>query len=176
MYLYIFGALGHFSQQRKAWADHVNKILESVSHGNIKIDHRTLEAQGITDRIPQIHLGPQVTPMRKKGITTDKGDIYQSIEEANREIKTLELSLKIGENLIEENYQKIPQSIPQKRRKKTASNPIPEPDSLEINLATYLHNKLINQIQEIEDSEISKTEKKLPPDPPEKKNYDWERG
>ena len=48
--------------------------------------------QGI-NRIPQIHLGSAVTAMMKRGVATDKGDHYRKIEEANKQIESLERSL-----------------------------------------------------------------------------------
>lgn len=42
---------------REAWADHANQALEQAGRVE-RIDHRSLEAQGI-DRVPQIHHGNQ---------------------------------------------------------------------------------------------------------------------
>lgn len=42
---------------RSAWADHANRALEAAGRFE-RIDHRSLEAQGI-DRLPQIHHGNQ---------------------------------------------------------------------------------------------------------------------
>ena len=78
-------------KQREAWAKTTNLALEKAGI-NETIDHRTLEAQGI-NRIPQIHLGSAVTAMMKRGIATDKGDRWLEIEETNKQIESLELSL-----------------------------------------------------------------------------------
>lgn len=48
-------------QTREAWADHANRALERAGH-DARIDHRTLEAQGI-ERLPGVHLGPNVVEM-----------------------------------------------------------------------------------------------------------------
>ena len=63
--------------QREAWADHTNNALEKAGCSE-RVDHRTLEAQGI-NRIPQIHLGPKVIAMEKKGIATAKMAEYREI-------------------------------------------------------------------------------------------------
>ncbi len=42
---------------RKVWETLSNDALSRAGHGDVQIDHRSLEEQGI-DRIPQIHVGP----------------------------------------------------------------------------------------------------------------------
>ncbi len=78
-------------KQRADWSSYANLALEKAGI-NSKIDHRTLAEQGI-NRIPQIHLGSAVTAMMKRGVATDKGDQWLAIEQANQQIKSLELSL-----------------------------------------------------------------------------------
>lgn len=65
-------------QQREAWADHLNKVLEI--HGQDRIDHRSLEAQG-EERQAQIHLGPKPAPERVER--------NEEIQRANMELKAL---------------------------------------------------------------------------------------
>ena len=72
---------------RKLWADLANAALERAGH-DARIDHRTLEAQGI-ERVPQIHLGPNVAAMERRGIRTDRGDRYREITAANEQIAAL---------------------------------------------------------------------------------------
>ncbi len=79
---------GLLEKQRKAWSTYANSALAEAGK-NERIDHRTLEAQGI-NRIPQIHLGSAVTAMAKRGILTDKYEQYLEIEKANLEIANLE--------------------------------------------------------------------------------------
>lgn len=50
---------------RTAWAEHVNRRLFVTGHKS-RVDHRTLQAQGI-DREPEAHLGPQRKAMQAKG-------------------------------------------------------------------------------------------------------------
>lgn len=54
------------------WACAVNETLEV--HGiDARIDHRSLAAQGITDREPGIHVGPEATAMwLERGIESDR--------------------------------------------------------------------------------------------------------
>ena len=74
---------------REEWADHTNRSLEKA---NVKerIDHRSLEAQGI-DRIPQIHVGPHANAMEKKGIQAERVQLNRDIKEFN-EKKIVELN------------------------------------------------------------------------------------
>ena len=71
-------------KQRLAWATHTNNALEKAGV-NQKVDHRSLEAQGV-NRIPQIHLGANVAAMMKRGIATERGEQWLAIESANRQI------------------------------------------------------------------------------------------
>ncbi len=84
-------------KQREAWADHANKALE-LAKVNEKIDHRTLEEQGI-NRIPQIHLGANVNAMMKRGIATEKGDKWKAIAEFNGQLAVLEKEIEEEEKL-----------------------------------------------------------------------------
>lgn len=53
---------------REQWAEHANAALEQAGHAE-RIDHRTLAAQGITDREPTVHLGPARHAMKRRGVT-----------------------------------------------------------------------------------------------------------
>ena len=55
---------------RESWADFANKELE-LSGSKERIDHRTLEAQGV-DREPQQHQGKAVTAMARRGEEVDR--------------------------------------------------------------------------------------------------------
>ena len=56
---------------RGLWAGLTNEKLQSLGH-EIRIDHRSLEAQGI-EREPTVHLGPAVSGMERRGIETEVG-------------------------------------------------------------------------------------------------------
>ncbi len=79
-------------QWRFYWAEKVNLSLEQAGHKDIKVDHRTLEEQGV-NRLPQIHLGPDVTKMKERGIRTSKGDEYDRISATNSRIELLEKNI-----------------------------------------------------------------------------------
>ena len=95
---------------RENWETHVNQALEQAGVRE-RIDHRSLEDQGI-NRIPQIHLGANVAAMMKKGIATERGEIYLGIIAANQEIEALELDFKVNEKLIEYEHRKNTQNQP----------------------------------------------------------------
>jgi hypothetical protein len=52
--------------QRARWQDVCNAALDAAGH-DARIDHRTLEAQGVTDRVATTHLGPSVSQMDRDG-------------------------------------------------------------------------------------------------------------
>ena len=56
---------------RERWATLTNEKLHEHGH-EIRIDHRSLEAQGI-EREPTTHLGPAVSGMERRGIETEVG-------------------------------------------------------------------------------------------------------
>jgi ATP-dependent exoDNAse (exonuclease V) alpha subunit len=59
------------AQIREAWAGLANERLQELGL-EARIDHRTLEEQGI-DRQPTVHLGPAVSAMERRGIRTEVG-------------------------------------------------------------------------------------------------------
>ena len=56
---------------RAQWAELTNERLQALSL-EARIDHRSLEAQGI-EREPTTHLGPAVASMERRGIATEVG-------------------------------------------------------------------------------------------------------
>jgi MobA/MobL family len=71
--------------QIKEWSDITNQYLERAGY-DTRIDSRSYEEQNIP-RIPQIHLGKNVTAMRRQGIPTERGDLYDQIDRANEDIR-----------------------------------------------------------------------------------------
>ncbi len=71
--------------QIKEWEIVANQYLARAGFDN-RIDSRSYEEQGIS-RIPQIHLGKNVTAMRRQGIPTERGDLYDQIDQANQDIR-----------------------------------------------------------------------------------------
>lgn len=57
---------------RERWAEVTNEKLQAFGHEG-RVDHRSLEAQGI-EREPTSHLGPAVNGMQRRGLTTDVGE------------------------------------------------------------------------------------------------------
>jgi ATP-dependent exoDNAse (exonuclease V) alpha subunit len=76
-------------KNREKWAELCNCEFEKKNISE-RIDHRTLAAQGITSRRPQIHLGAAAHQMEKRGEKTDRGNI-------NRESRAeaMELTIKL---------------------------------------------------------------------------------
>jgi len=65
---------------RELWAEQANHALRLAGY-EARIDHRTLEAQGI-HRVPTTHLGPSVAAMERKGVRTLRGSRNRQREEA----------------------------------------------------------------------------------------------
>ena len=64
---------------RELWSERANMALQRAGH-EARIDHRTLEAQGI-DRAPTTHLGPSVAALERQGIRTTRGNRNRQKEE-----------------------------------------------------------------------------------------------
>ena len=58
--------------ERERWEQLANQALEKAGQ-EARIDHRSLEAQGITDRAPGVHLGPTATAIERSGRESDVG-------------------------------------------------------------------------------------------------------
>lgn len=72
---------------REKWEKIANRYLERFGH-EARIDHRTLEEQGI-DREPTTHIGPTATQLEREGIKTERGGINREIKERNQQRETL---------------------------------------------------------------------------------------
>ncbi len=66
---------------RESWAHHANRQLEDAG-SSARIDHRSLEAQGI-DRLPTMHEGRGVRAMEARGIRTERGHLNREIQLCN---------------------------------------------------------------------------------------------
>lgn len=94
--------------ERILWERYANEALQKAGV-NERIDHRSLKEQGV-DRIPQIHLGPTVNAMEKKGIETERGNINREVIESNKklqEIKNEKIILINEYKSAKENHQKV---------------------------------------------------------------------
>lgn len=77
---------------RANWAETVNETFAEKGIA-ARIDHRSYEERGIDD-LPQVHEGPKVRAMEKRGIRTDKGDWNRLVKSLNTGIKKLLLVFK----------------------------------------------------------------------------------
>ena len=85
---------------RENWARTANRYLERHGH-EARIDHRSLEAQGI-DREATVHLGPMATQKERAGEPSERGDINRDIEARNRERERLQIEARaVGRELTE---------------------------------------------------------------------------
>lgn len=104
-------------EHRSSWAEHANRALAAAGYDD-RIDHRSLKDQGI-ERLPQIHLGPQVKEMDLKGRSTDRGDEYRQIEAANlhqaellHELRKIEAELRLLDEIeVTESQDSAPAAI-----------------------------------------------------------------
>lgn len=69
---------------RELWAVMANESLERHGHES-RIDHRTLIAQGITDRLPQTHRGI-AGHMQQRGIPTERMEAHAQRQQASAEV------------------------------------------------------------------------------------------
>jgi len=69
---------------RARWAELTNEFLKEQQL-EVRVDHRSLEAQGI-ERAPQSHLGPAVSGMERRGIETEVGKRI-SLEMASKRLE-----------------------------------------------------------------------------------------
>ena len=67
---------------RKGWEKTANRHLERHGH-EARIDHRSLEAQGI-DREASQHVGPKATQMERKGKASERGNENRATTTRNR--------------------------------------------------------------------------------------------
>ena len=73
---------------RESWAKTVNQEMERRGLSE-RIDHRTLEAQGI-DREPQQHMGPKATAIERRGEKAERERYWKSEKQENQETPNLE--------------------------------------------------------------------------------------
>lgn len=89
---------GDIEAWRHEWATLANAALEKAGH-DVRIDHRSLKVQMIEaqengehekakelQRLPTIHLGPNVVHIERKGITTHIGERAREVHAVNTQI------------------------------------------------------------------------------------------
>ena len=112
---------------RKEWEQQMNHALERAGH-DIRIDHRTLEEQGI-DREPQIHIGPKAQSIAAKGLEFESRDFqrgnqtipYSLLDNGNRADH--------NERIKEANRQREAERAQQPDRGADASKKAPQPET-----------------------------------------------
>jgi hypothetical protein len=114
---------------REQWATHCNQALELAGY-NERVDHRSLEAQGI-DREPTIHLGVEATALERRNKRTSLGDMNRETADRNQarldNPLTLEQDILISEQLLAElEYRKSVQDSTPKREPINAAKIVDE--------------------------------------------------
>lgn len=97
---------GEVIHWRQRWAEVSNQHLEKAG-SQARIDHRSLEAQRAAavergdveqaaklDRVPTVHLGPNVVQMEQRGKRTERGDVGREIDRVNGQIIDFEKARK----------------------------------------------------------------------------------
>ncbi len=69
---------------RQVWERYVNQTLERAGI-EARVDHRSLEAQGI-ERAPTVHLGPKQTQLERLGIATRQGEVNRERRQINAQM------------------------------------------------------------------------------------------
>lgn len=87
-------------ETRWEWSLQANRALARAGH-ETRIDHRSLEAQGI-DREPTKHLGPAAAAMERRGLRTRRGQDIAQGEAASRESLAKARELQEAEALLAE--------------------------------------------------------------------------
>ncbi len=67
---------------RQDWAAAQNAALEAAGRAE-RVDMRSLERQGVEDRLPQKHLGPTASALERKGVSSERGDENRKIISVN---------------------------------------------------------------------------------------------
>jgi hypothetical protein len=102
---------------RQEWEEQANTVLSQAKRPE-RIDCRTLEEQGIVTRLPQIHLGPNVCQMKARGISTDRSDQYDEIEQTNTNLTQLDQQLEKLDTKIQKEQER--QRKKEKKRQQEA--------------------------------------------------------
>ncbi|MCD7785739.1 MAG: MobA/MobL family protein [Oscillospiraceae bacterium] len=82
----------HCEEWRHGWEVIQNRYLEMQGRPE-RIDLRSYERQGI-DVVPTVHMGPAVTQMERKGISTNVGNLNRDIKAANSLMASIRKTIK----------------------------------------------------------------------------------
>lgn len=78
---------------RQDWAAAQNAALEAAGRME-RVDMRSLERQGIEDRLPQKHLGPTASALERKGVSSERGDEDRKIISVNKMLASLQKTVR----------------------------------------------------------------------------------
>ena len=74
---------------RQDWAAAQNAALKAAGRME-RVDMRSLERQGVEDRLPQKHLGPTASALERKGVSSERGDENRKIISVNKMLASLQ--------------------------------------------------------------------------------------
>ena len=78
---------------RQDWAAAQNAALKAAGRME-RVDMRSLERQGVEDRLPQKHLGPTASALERKGISSERGDENRKIISVNKMLASLQKTVR----------------------------------------------------------------------------------
>ena len=78
---------------RQDWAAAQNAALEAAGRMEC-VDMRSLERQGVEDRLPQKHLGPTASALERKGVSSERGDDDRKIISVNKMLASLQKTVR----------------------------------------------------------------------------------
>ena len=78
---------------RQDWAAAQNAALKAAGRAE-RVDMRSLERQGVEDRLPQKHLGPTASALERKGISSERGDENRKIISVNKMLASLQKTVR----------------------------------------------------------------------------------
>ena len=78
---------------RQDWAAAQNAALEAAGRMEC-VDMRSLERQGVEDRLPQKHLGPTASALERKGVSSERGDENRKIISVNKMLASLQKTVR----------------------------------------------------------------------------------
>ena len=90
---------------RERWEMLANRHLERAGQ-DVRIDRRSLKDQGI-NREPTVHLGPGVTALERRGVTSRLGDINRRVTAEDRERASVGAAIEVEERELERGLEKL---------------------------------------------------------------------
>ena len=78
---------------RQDWATAQNAALKAAGRME-RVDMRSLERQGVEDRLPQKHLSPTASALERKGVSSERGDENRKIISVNKMLASLQKTVR----------------------------------------------------------------------------------